>query len=154
MLENLIKEAKEELKDWAQGEVAEYEVVPDDVGHQIFEIADSSTPVYYSDMMQCANEDYSLMHKVPECRGEEGTPMRLLQLNIFDRISQELYEYWQELESELEEDLEILESAKDAVTDAFDDPDLDPLEVLEGLEDVPEYLWGLASAHYDELEKE
>ena len=153
LLEELIKEAQDELKEWAQGEVVEYEVVPDEVSDTIFEITDSSTPVYYSDMMKCANDDYSLMHETPELASGDETPMRALQLNIFDRIENELCEYWEVLKDELQDDLDEYENLVSELEDIAEDPDRGLDDALEawGETDLPEYMEKSVGKHMDEL---
>jgi len=70
----------------------------------IFEIADSNTPIYYSDIMECADSDYGLLHNHSDRAINEMSPMNAIQLNIFDRIEQALFERFNEWKEEQEEE--------------------------------------------------
>jgi len=77
----------------------------DDLGDQIWEIADTNTPIYYSDILECVNDDISLFTTYPDIAvGDRSeTPDRMIQYNIFERIREELYNRIDEWKEEQEE---------------------------------------------------
>jgi len=82
----------------------------------IFEIADSNTPIYYSNIMECADSDYGLLHNRSDLATEEMSPMDAIQLNIFDRIEQALFERlneWKEEQEEKEQEEEEREEKRE-----------------------------------------
>ena len=69
----------------------------------ICELADSNTPIYYSDMLECVSDDISLFITRPDNAGPEDTPDKLIQLNIYERIESALWERFREWQEEQEE---------------------------------------------------
>lgn len=66
----------------------------------IFEAADSSVPVYTSELMELAAENIELATSEPELGpafGGEPTPTNIVAANVFEAIEQDLWEYWREL---------------------------------------------------------
>ena len=93
-LYQLVEDAKEELKD----EVLEH---GGDIDDLISEIADSSVPIYYGDIIQMAADNLDLATDVPELGpafGGEATPCNIIAANIYEHISNALYGYKDELE--------------------------------------------------------
>jgi hypothetical protein len=103
-LNDIIKDAIEELKDgWKD---AQY---PEDMVH---EIADSSVPVYTYQLAQLAAEDVALFTDEPELGPAfdgSPTPANIVAANIYERVSQELFDKLYTLQAEAEE--EELEAA-------------------------------------------
>lgn len=84
----------------------------DGVEDTFFELADSHTPVYYANALECAESDFDLFLTRPDLAGEDTTPIKMIQLNIFERIEQALWarlEEWKEEQEEIEADREWLE---------------------------------------------
>lgn len=75
----------------------------DAVEDQIFELADSNTPIYYSDMLDCVNDDIDLFITRPDLADDSATPDKMIQLNIFERIEAALWERFTEWKEEQEE---------------------------------------------------
>jgi hypothetical protein len=100
-LEQLKKDALEELKD----NLRDY---PDtDKYDMIFEIADSNTPIYTSEIMQLGADNIDLAVNEPDIGPAfDGTPTpaNIVAANIFEEIQNYLYENIGLLESELEEE--------------------------------------------------
>jgi len=105
-IEALITEAKEELKDgWKD---ADY---PEDL---CAEIADSSIPVYYNQVAEIGASDLNLMTEEPELgaasgsnyKGMQNTAVAFIAANIYERLSNELGQYLNELQEEAESEEE------------------------------------------------
>lgn len=72
----------------------------------INEIADSSVPVYTSDLMQLAADDILLATNEPELGPAfdgSPTPVNIVAANVYDRIAEILWEYWHDHMDEWEE---------------------------------------------------
>ena len=69
----------------------------DDVIH---EIADNSVPIYYYDIGQYAAHNSWLMTQMPNSDVGTGTAHDQIQANIYEYVSEGLYEYKQEKENE------------------------------------------------------
>lgn len=98
-LEKLIREAKEDLRDWALDNPHMVESGNDD--GQIHEIADSSVPVYTHVLMILFTNDPSLAHESPEeyGYGTAGNNMvGIAQVIIYEKLVEALNEEWRELE--------------------------------------------------------
>jgi len=96
-----LKMAREELREWAKDNPDDDE--PDE---RIHEIADSSVPVYNSDILQCAMDDFDLALTVPEIGpafGGESTAVNIIAANIYERIEGDLREEWKRIEEAREE---------------------------------------------------
>lgn len=102
-LQRLIDDACIELKDWMEDNPGVKE--PHDA---IFEIADSNTPIYNSDIMEIAAEDYEIMSSEPEIGPAfdgKPTPLNIAAANIFEAIEQGLWEYWNEHKDDFDDNL-------------------------------------------------
>jgi len=75
----------------------------DSLEEQIFGLADSNTPIYHSDILECASDDCNLFLTRPDLATEETIPIDMIQLNIFERIEQALWERFREWKEEQEE---------------------------------------------------
>ena len=114
------KEALEELKERLE-ENAEFDngelYISIDEHDTIFEIADSSVPIYTSDILQMAADNIGLALEEPEIGPAfdgTSTPINIIAANIFEEITQEL---WNELESIKENIGEECESCGNRVAD-------------------------------------
>lgn len=70
-----------------------------DIGDIIHEVADWWVPVYYYKLLQAALSDISLAIRVPElwpAFNGENTPVNLIAANIYERIVEELWKYYNE----------------------------------------------------------
>jgi len=74
------------------------------IEESVFEISGSNTPIHYSNIMEAAMSDFSLLHNRPELAGDESTPMDMIQLNIREAIEQALYERLRDWIEEKEEE--------------------------------------------------
>ena len=69
----------------------------------IYEVADSNVPIYNHDILQAAADDISLGTDEPELGPAfdgSPTPVNIIAANIYERIQQEMFEYWDELETQ------------------------------------------------------
>jgi hypothetical protein len=111
MLDKIVELAIEELDEWLDQEVEEYLTMPDP-GDTIFEIADSSVPVYNSDLLDCASDNYTLVTTVPELGPAfdgEATAINIIAANVFEYLTEQLWDHFQSREDELERMVEELE---------------------------------------------
>ena len=103
MKKDALEELKESLRDY-----------PDqDDNDRIFEIADSSVPIYTGDILQLAADNINLAIVEPEIGPAfDGTPtpVNIIAANIYEEILQEL---WSELDNIKEEITEECESCGD-----------------------------------------
>ena len=91
-IEQLIELAIESLND-------DYDLTRNDISDVISEIADSTVPVYYGDLIECASNDNSLATGVPEIGPAfdgSPTPVNIIAANIYERIEQALYDHAKE----------------------------------------------------------
>lgn len=96
------KMAIEELKDAiTSGDTIQYE---QDLMH---EIADGCTPIYNSDVLQCAMDNMWLATESPELEYEN--PLQGIQYNIYDHLMEKLYEYWNDEGESLYNDYQMIE---------------------------------------------
>jgi len=100
-LYDTIEYAKSELADNLEGEGWTDE--PHDL---ITELADQATPIYTYDILAFAQENLWLATEEPEI-GSDGTAIGIISANIYEHISQELWNHYDELvkERELENEL-------------------------------------------------
>jgi len=105
-LYQLVNDAITELHEWHQDNPDETE--PHD---QIFEIADSSVPVYTGDLLRLAAENLHLATEEPELGPANGSnfdgtpsPVNIIAANVFEHIEQALWGAWQEMLDEEEDD--------------------------------------------------
>lgn len=71
------------------------------------EIADSSVPVYNSDLLDIAANDNEVAFREPEIGPAfDGTPtpINIIAANIYELVQEALYERWAEIQREEEED--------------------------------------------------
>ena len=102
-LDVLVKDAVEELREWALDNPGEE---PHDA---ISEITDSSVPVYTYDILQCAVDNMSLATNESELGPAfdgSPTPTNIIAANIYEYIHQELWDAWNVYEDEWLEELE------------------------------------------------
>ena len=97
------KDAVEELKD----SLRDY---PDNDEHDtIHEIADSSVPVYTYDLLQLAANNLDLAVVEPEIGPAfdgSPTPVNIIAANIYEEITQELWNNLDNIKAELEDELD------------------------------------------------
>ena len=97
-LEELENDAIQELKEWA---IDNY---PDDPGDVINEIADSYVPVYNHDILRLAVDNINLALNEPELGPAfdgSPTPINIIAANIYEYIEQALYDAWNDIEEEI-----------------------------------------------------
>ena len=98
-LERLIRDAKEDLRDWALDNPHMIASGNDD--GQIHEIADSFVPVHTHDLLSLFINDTSLAYETPEGYGygTAGNNMvGMAQVIVYDKLVEALKEEWLELE--------------------------------------------------------
>jgi hypothetical protein len=99
------QDAIEELKNWMKENPE-----GDATDTEIFELADSACPIYYSDILELAANHISLATDVPEMGpafGGEPTPINIIAANIFEHIYNELNSWYSDHKDDyldLEED--------------------------------------------------
>ena len=97
-LHEIIRDACEELREYDPNDVTE----PSDVIH---EIADSSVPIYTSDLLELASQSNELALAVPELDPAfdgEPTLVNIIAANVFEAIEAGLWEEWREIKEERE----------------------------------------------------
>ena len=100
-LDQIVEDAIEELRAWAKENPDETE--PHD---QISEIADSSVPVYHSDLLRLAADKIHLGIDEPELGPAfdgKPTPVNIIAANVFEHVERALWDAWKEIEEEPEE---------------------------------------------------
>jgi hypothetical protein len=110
-LDSQIENLKGELKEW----YIENEG-PRDVNDYITELADSGTPCYYTDILDAAINDLSLATTVPELGAAfngENTACNIIAANIFEKIEQELQEYFYDNKSEWDDEIDANNSEEE-----------------------------------------
>ena len=104
------KDAVDELTDLLRED-------PDRDEHDtIFQIADSSVPVYTSDILQLAADNIYLATVEPEIGPAfdgTSTPVNIIAANIFEEIERELWEELENIKQELEDEKDECESCGD-----------------------------------------
>jgi len=110
-LRDLIEECEDQLNEYALERLDECD--PDDIaaavgstddfndlielhGGIIHEIADGSTPIHYSDLLDVARDDINMATSEPELGpafGGEATPTNIIAANIFEALSNAMWEY-------------------------------------------------------------
>ena len=99
MKEDALAELKDSLRDY-----------PDNDEHDtIWEIADSSVPVYTSDILQLAADNVSLAvaeQDIGTAFDGSPTPVNIIAANIYEEIAQELWNNLENIKSELEDELD------------------------------------------------
>lgn len=95
-LENLIRDAKEELRDWALDNPDMVESENDD--GQIHDIADSSVPAYTRDLISLFYNEPNLAYETPENYVNTGNNLvYMAQVIVYEKLVEALYEEWDEL---------------------------------------------------------
>ena len=87
-IEYLIELAIESFED--------YDLESNDLSDIIHEIADSTVPVYTSDLLDCASRDNALAVDVPELGpvfDGSPNPVNIIAANIYERILDALWDY-------------------------------------------------------------
>ena len=82
------------------------DVLDDEPHDLVFEIADSNTPIYYSDLMDVASSDYDMILTEPSIGPAfdgEPTPINIIAANIYEAICADLFQYWEQLQDERED---------------------------------------------------
>ena len=85
--EDLIERAIDELQDRLKEEEKGYE--PDDI---IAEVADNNIPIYTYDLLQYASNNFDLIQP-SDLQGEEPSVISIIQANIYEILTEELYAY-------------------------------------------------------------
>lgn len=101
-LYQLVDDAIAELREWREEHPDEDE--PHDA---IFEIADSSVPVYTGDLLRLAAEHLFLATEEPELGPAfDGapTPVNIIAANVFAHVEEALWEAWRALDDEEDDD--------------------------------------------------
>lgn len=103
-LDDLIKDAIAELKERLSDDSNQ------DENDLIFEIADSSVPVYNYDILSLALDDLDLALSEPEngpAFDGTSTPINIIAANVFEAIESALYEALPGIQEEIEEESEL-----------------------------------------------
>jgi hypothetical protein len=100
-LERMEKDALEELKDLLEDDPT---LDPHDL---IFEIVDSSCPIYTSDILQLAADNIFLATTEPEIGPAfdgSPTPVNIITANIFEHLEQVLWDNLEDIKQEIEDE--------------------------------------------------
>ena len=99
MKKDAVEELKESLRDY-----------PDNDQHDtIHEIADSSVPVYTSDILQLVADNIDLAVIEPDIEPAfdgSPTPVNIIAANVYEEITQELWSNLENIKAELKAELE------------------------------------------------
>ncbi len=94
-LHQIVRDAQEEFKEWYT------ENGPTDEPHDaIFEITDSSVPIYTSDILRLASENLDLATGEPELGPAfdgSPTPVNIIASNIFSHIEHAVWKHYEEI---------------------------------------------------------
>lgn len=94
-----VEDAKTELREWC-----EENPNTDPTDEAIHEIADSSVPVYYVELMQIAVDNPDLANTEPSNgTGDENTAVSIMQMVVYEYIEEALNDEWRVIEQEREE---------------------------------------------------
>jgi hypothetical protein len=99
-LQSLINDAIETFEDEY---LCEWRKYPED---DIAEIADGSVPVYHSELLELASDNWDLLLTEPDCGpAYDGTPtpINIVAANVYEAVSSALYQWWYEHEDEIRE---------------------------------------------------
>jgi hypothetical protein len=117
-LDELKKEAVNELRERAKDEYPNLDDHPD----WISEIADSSVPIHYADLLEMAGNEIWLATEEPEIMAFDGTNTAINAIagNIYKALEEAMYSEWDYIVEELEdeEDAEENEEAEDGETES------------------------------------
>ena len=104
-LREILKDAEEELRDqWSDMDTVQRRDL--DIVH---EIADSNVPVYTSDILEVASNDIDMATLEPElgpAYDGSPTPVNIIAANIYEAITEHLYEVARELQQDEEDEEE------------------------------------------------
>jgi hypothetical protein len=102
--DSILADARQELRDrWADDRDGFYQGEPHDAIH---EIADSSVPIYYSDIFAVLADLPSYELSDPGIAEGVTDLSKLAQIHIYDAISMDLFESWEEIKREAGDDNE------------------------------------------------
>lgn len=110
-MNDILNQAEESLKEdymrhWDDEEMEDF---LDDPGDTIHEIADSNVPVYTYDLMMLAAGDLCLATEDPELGPAfdgSPTPVNIIAANVYERITEHLYEWVSDNEDRIREEIE------------------------------------------------
>ena len=150
-LNDLIDDARAEVRDrWANYR-AEFGPRADELHDVIHEVADSSVPVYTSDLLALANEDNGLATDEPELGPAfdgSPTPTNVIAANVFERIEAALWDEWSKMEDAASETVSAesyIASTRGLIEDAMG-------SVLNETDNPQSTAWALLSVALDHLE--
>ena len=86
LIESAIDDLQERIK---EEEIKIDEIETDDA---IAEIADNNIPIYTYDLLQYASNNFDLIHP-SELQGDEPSVTSIIQANIYEILTEELYAY-------------------------------------------------------------
>ena len=92
-LTQLKKDAREDL----ETQITNGTVDSCNIDRNIFEMADSWTPGMNSVLLEVASTDNNVALRTPES-GDTGTPVEVIDWNIYELLSEDLWSYWHSLE--------------------------------------------------------
>ncbi len=103
-----VESARDDLRTWLE-ENPDVAFEPHD---EIFQIADSATPVYTRESLEFAMEEMEFVFAEPDI-GSDGTALGIINANIFEYIAGMLWEYYYEWEREHAEKVSLLHDLED-----------------------------------------
>tara|TARA_R100000781_G_scaffold29391_1_gene21502 strand:+ start:187 stop:588 length:402 start_codon:yes stop_codon:yes gene_type:complete len=110
--EDIIERAIDELQDRLKEEEIKidetYVIEIDDV---INEIADNNIPIYTYDLLQYASTNFDLIQP-SDLQGDNPSVISIIQANIYEILTEELYAYVSTIQDKDNETEELLESFK------------------------------------------
>ena len=89
LVDSAIKELEERLKEEEIKTDESYAIEIDDL---ISEIADNNVPIYTYDLLQYASNNFDLIYP-NELAGDEPDVIKIIQANIYEILTEELYAY-------------------------------------------------------------
>src|SRR6476659_418192 len=98
----LKEEARREFKEFVDEEGGASEVSDSAADDRIHEIADEAPPAYHGHLLDHCEDDMWFCTYAPELgydrSGDDRNASKLVQLNIYEAIREDLATYWQELQ--------------------------------------------------------
>ena len=93
-MEDIERDIEQSIKDGDTWDETLENIANADICDSVHDIADSCSPIYTADILDCAKSDLWLATTTPECRafGGEATAVNIIVGNIYEKICEHLYE--------------------------------------------------------------
>lgn len=136
--DDAIEEFKEELFSFTHQERLDY-VQSDEPHDRFHEIADGQVPVYTAESLEMAAENNELAMENDSGLCPDGSPIQIINVNIYESIQEALWEYWNAEKEEIEENAQAVVDALEAFEEALHDDEDERLAAQIIVDIVEEY---------------